>query len=444
MSVTTTTTTTKGLAKELKQQKQHDIIPEHQQNNTNFANIVKVPNDETVTEFEEGDRVMIVNIHDDNQKLNGQHGTISLEGGKLKFTRATTQQQQQQRNNKGKSSTTTDNKIDPNNDNNSKVLYSIHLDRLSPVGIHIGIDNIQKVPPILQSFDIVPVQNNVLQSPSGLLLLNSLNLFRWYIANKYFHDTEVNQLHDAMKMNVTKKIQYNRFMIDNWNNNRSANIVNNNNITKNIPRVYIDLFQFIYSSNQTIIHPQQRTFLVQAFSNIRALKYWNTGFQHDLWFIGSDSNKGYYVIPDCNLSIVYCIIGLVSLVGVDIKSNQHSTAPLSMMKVPIKVPSVTVLPWFGRLIYDTAATGIADGIQQPEKATEDFAMKLHAVVLKSIKNHTIIHCLTELELQQQQHVADADTHAQQQSRSVNEDMSHLTIRDSNKQQQSIPNFLPYN
>jgi hypothetical protein len=293
-------------------------------------------------------------------ELNGQHGFIAYEGGKL---------------------------ILPNG------RYSIHLDRLQPVGIQILPKNIEKVnilaPSNPQEKTRATVVDGTLQE-NGMLLLNIFNLLKWFIANKYFNDEEANQLHNIPKVPIEKRIKFNHYMIENWftKTNTSAG-------------VYLDFFQFVYSQTN-MFHPQQRTFMIHSLNDILGMKSWYTSFQQDLWFVGKDY-YGIYVVPDCNRLTVYRIVALHKPSTILPIESCPDDKPV-LNKIPRKFKNVTVLPWQGRFIYDM--TTMSTDLSETEAATTDLAILLQSVVLKAIQEQRVIDHFSELyersNMQQQQ------------------------------------------
>jgi hypothetical protein len=157
----------------------------------------------------------------------------------------------------------------------------------------------------------------------------------------------------------------------------------------------------LYMKFQQLLDSQGITtrFIREALNEVRAIKSWNLGIQDDFWMVGRDA-AGSYVVPDrkSHQHVVYKVVGIngpqESTTG-DARSIPEQTSPVRLIRVPMLF-RMTILPWYGRLIYDTTMRPPAPTNVQMANVPEQ-AHRLHQVVLHSIHAGTVIEHFAELE-----------------------------------------------
>lgn len=135
--------------------------------------------------------------------------------------------------------------------------------------------------------------------------------------------------------------------------------------------------------------------LQQALCERRAMASWHCGIQQDFWFVGRDT-AGTYVVPEANKDVVYKIVGVVNA-----QESAQSKKPgdsVSIVSVPMRM-SITVFPWYGRLLYDTtiAPPKPENVVYAHQSGDPSLVHRLHNIVLLSIQAGRVIEHLAELE-----------------------------------------------
>jgi hypothetical protein len=140
-------------------------------------------------------------------------------------------------------------------------------------------------------------------------------------------------------------------------------------------------------------------FIRDALNEVRAIKSWNLGIQDDFWMVGRDA-AGIYVVPDrkSHQHVVYKVVGISEPQSTregDSPSTPEPTSPVRLIRIPMLL-RMTILPWYGRLIYDTTIRPPAPENVQMATVLEQ-AHRLHQVVLHGIQEGTVIEHFAELE-----------------------------------------------
>lgn len=211
-------------------------------------------------------------------------------------------------------------------------------------------------------------------------MIHTFHIMRWIVASYFMkeHNTSIlTTVQQIPTLSAETSLELNAYAVKHW---------------KGDGGVYDRFLEYVKAN-------RKYEYIVQAMNDVRAMKSWHlVGLHQDFWFVARD-DTGTYVVPDINKDVVYKV---VSLVVVDNNKNrplrataavdQHSA---TLIKVPMRL-RITVLPWYGRLLYDTSlAPPRQDNVML---ATDDsFANRLHGVVLQSIQKGRVIEHLAELE-----------------------------------------------
>jgi hypothetical protein len=140
------------------------------------------------------------------------------------------------------------------------------------------------------------------------------------------------------------------------------------------------------------MNSQDCDFAIQAINGEKTMRCWGQGIQQEFWFVGRDY-EGTYVVSDFDKTKVYQIVGIMKK-GPNYKRPDE---PMSLNKIPTKM-MITVVPWNGRLLYDSTILVPPDQLGRPPSPIE--AQQLHVVVLQRIQEGTVLHCIsTQIENQ---------------------------------------------
>jgi hypothetical protein len=134
-------------------------------------------------------------------------------------------------------------------------------------------------------------------------------------------------------------------------------------------------------------------FCGSSFDHIRAVKSWHIRVHGDFWIVGGDA-RGTYLIPKHNEDMVYQCIGLTSSLHEMVKST-YGDRPM--------VWKVTLIPFYGRLVYDGLVT-LGGGFNSSSQglamaASETKARKLKATVEEAKRNRRVVQRLRQLEVE---------------------------------------------
>jgi hypothetical protein len=127
-----------------------------------------------------------------------------------------------------------------------------------------------------------------------------------------------------------------------------------------------------------------------AFDHVRAVKSWHIRLHGDFWVVGGD-DRGTFLIPQKNEDMVYQCVGL--------SRSLHETIQSKYGNKPM-VWKVTLIPFYGRLVYDGVVTlggGTSHGLAMV--ANENKARRLHATVAEAKRNKRIVQRLLQLEVE---------------------------------------------
>lgn len=237
--------------------------------------------------------------------------------------------------------------------------------------------------------DRCAVYDGVLVDPSscdddlkrvGSAIIYIFYLMRWIVATSYvIKDDETNNISILQIPNLptAKSLELNAYAIQHW-------VQNPQNGTTGVWNSVAEFFK------QTEDHAENG-FIVQTLKDSRAMKSWHLGVQKDFWFVGRDYT-GSYVVPDGNKDIVYKVVGISNKLQ---QKRKKPGDPVALIKTPMRL-TITVLPWYGRLLYDTTIGPPRE--EHVLHATDPaLANGLHVAVLKSIQAGSVIEHWAELE-----------------------------------------------
>lgn len=137
-------------------------------------------------------------------------------------------------------------------------------------------------------------------------------------------------------------------------------------------------------------------FCGNAFEHVRAVRSWHLRVHGDFWVVSGD-DQGSYLIPQKNEDMVYQCVG--------ISTNLHDMI-LKKFGTRPRVWKVTLIPFYGRLVYDGVVTlgggggaigGGKSGLAMV--ASEGKTRKLLATVHEARQNRRVIQRLLQLEVE---------------------------------------------
>jgi hypothetical protein len=133
-------------------------------------------------------------------------------------------------------------------------------------------------------------------------------------------------------------------------------------------------------------------FCGSAFDHVRAVKSWHVRIHGDFWVVGGDA-RGTYLIPQKNEDMVYQCVGLTKSLHETIQSKYGSQS---------MVWKVTLIPFYGRLVYDGVVTlggGTSSSQGLAMVANESKTKRLKATVEEAKRNHRVVRRLLQLEVE---------------------------------------------
>lgn len=134
---------------------------------------------------------------------------------------------------------------------------------------------------------------------------------------------------------------------------------------------------------------QMLTVMKDAFDHKTAAKSWHVRIHGSFWIVGDDS-EGTFLIPEQNMDIVYQCVGL--------RSNLYTMISGRFQDRPAMF-TVTMIPFYGRLVYDGVVVP-ADGFAgMPALADSRTATKLKNKVQEAKRQGRVIQRLRQLEVE---------------------------------------------
>lgn len=129
-----------------------------------------------------------------------------------------------------------------------------------------------------------------------------------------------------------------------------------------------------------------------SFDHVRAVKSWHVRIHGDFWVVGGDAN-GTFLIPQKNEDMVYQCVGLTKSLH-DIIEDKYGNKPM--------VWKVTLIPFYGRLVYDGVVTlggGAAASQGLAMVANDSKTRRLNATVEEAKRNKRVVRRLLQLEVE---------------------------------------------
>jgi len=198
-------------------------------------------------------------------------------------------------------------------------------------------------------------------------------------------------LQQTLRLPLARSLELNAFAIQNWHKPSTKT------------GVCACLCSFVQHQEDPQALVVEKRFMARALQSRRAMQSWHLGLHGDFWLVARDES-GTLVIPDKNKDLVYKIVGIsrnngtAGAAGAGAKSTAAFKQPgeaLSLNKVPVLLPALTIVPWYGRLLYDTT---LLSPVSSHQRATDPkLAVQLQERVLKAVQNSTVIDYLADLE-----------------------------------------------
>jgi hypothetical protein len=235
---------------------------------------------------------------------------------------------------------------------------------------------------------------------SSAAMVGMMNLVRWFAANSCHADIQ-NQLDPVQNMSDSNSGKVTLSQIQRLSSN-TANKLNEMAVknwecieeSENNHGVYEQCIQYMDSEDI------RSGFVIDALKDVRAIRSWNLGIQHEFWFVGRDV-EGTYIVPDYKSHdhVVYKVVGISGPTSSSPQQEDGNAtktiAPVRLIRIPMRL-RITILPWYGRIIYDTSVQPpSAESVMMATNPAQ--AHRLHSVVLHSIQAGTVIEHFAELE-----------------------------------------------
>jgi hypothetical protein len=139
-------------------------------------------------------------------------------------------------------------------------------------------------------------------------------------------------------------------------------------------------------------HRKTVGFCSAAFDHVRAVKSWHVRIHGDFWVVGGDT-RGTYLIPQKNEDMVYQCVGLTKSLHETIQSKYGSQC---------MVWKVTLIPFYGRLVYDGVVTlgggtNLSQGLAMV--ANESKKRRLTGTVEEAKRSNRVVRRLLQLEVE---------------------------------------------
>jgi hypothetical protein len=130
--------------------------------------------------------------------------------------------------------------------------------------------------------------------------------------------------------------------------------------------------------------------IYDALVHPAAVMGWNVRVHGDFWIVSMDSD-GTYIVPDLNHRAVYQVLGLTQPLGTMVH-RQYNGRIVKMR--------LTMIPWFGRLVYDGVVSPVDSfgDLAGPEKAGARLEQKLREAVKSAKKDGRVVARLAQLEV----------------------------------------------
>jgi len=126
---------------------------------------------------------------------------------------------------------------------------------------------------------------------------------------------------------------------------------------------------------------------VQSLEDVSATESWNCRVSGDFWIVGFDQD-GTYLIPDEQREVVYQCVGIVNPIWPMVRANNPNN--FVMM-------SLTMIPWYGRLVYDGVLTP-PQGLPLTPVARDKLQQRLERSLARATEEGRVIGRLTQLEV----------------------------------------------
>ena len=239
-------------------------------------------------------------------------------------------------------------------------------------------------------------ENGILEEKYGRVISDVLEVVR-FIAGRFFEgDPRVQDIADIDRMRSQGMMglyRLNEFMAMAWTYWTDSG---SHNVPKTIhDGVYGLLVDYIENqvpeAQPDSLQDPHYQIMARSIRTRAATGGWDTRIHADFWIVSDDpEGGGAYIIPDNNPHLVYKVLGVTNAMYPALQRQ----FPGEILKM-----SATLIPWFGRLVYDgtlAAATGGRPG--PPPRASARLKEKLKQQVLESVEKGLVIERLAELEI----------------------------------------------
>lgn len=302
--------------------------------------------------------------------------------------------------------------------------------------VSVKCNNLQLEPAILQSNEENRAgctrEGVLVETPHARAMSYLLDLVRFMIGSVFMQSNDINDMRDIDRLRQQQQhglMRLNQFMGMGWSHwLDSGGFV----VPSKIDGVYGHIVEYLKEQvpkhNPGSVNDPVVQLMTKALDDISAVGGWHVRVHGNFWIVGevddktldkNGGNSGTYLIPDSNENMVFKVLGIRNHLFTLAKSTCPDYRPMKMV--------VTMVPWYGRLVYDgvvvpaTNASGIPG---PPIMASPSHTAKLKQTVIDAEERGCVIERLLELELQD--------------SQSLLPDLTLLTIDDNNGQQQEEP------
>lgn len=310
-----------------------------------------------------GDRVMIHGL-EKSPHINGLHGTIVTEP-----------------------------KI---NANDGVIRYGVDFDLVSPSleRSAIKVRNLRLEPPSSSNIERAQVQDGALVQSEGMVISFVLDMARFLAARYIHHWEDIQNVGDLHRFRGTDQglQRQNMCMSSAWTfwNEEYGTQMRKGGIYSELKKYLQDTmanddkFNGDFDKITDVLGFDYKR-LYDAVDDVRAVKGWNVRITGEFWIVDMD-NDGTYLVSDLNRNAVYQCVGVRDAIWPKLQGK-------------ILCMRVTMIPWYGRLIYDGVLTQSQDRSPSEMVATPNLSKILKESVNLAKNEHRVITRLSQLEVE---------------------------------------------
>jgi hypothetical protein len=161
---------------------------------------------------------------------------------------------------------------------------------------------------------------------------------------------------------------------------------------KSIYELLVQFFKDLPAVNNCTLEDMPSEFkkAEEALQHMTAVKGWHVRVHGDFWIVGADeTDEGTFLVSNVNRNAVYKVLG--------VRNSLFRMIEPTFGHQPILM-KLTMIPWYGRLVYDGVVVPAHGKPGPPEIADEELAKTLKKNVMTARKEGRIVEKLVQLQL----------------------------------------------